>query len=1084
MASDKGRGSRRGEATTSTAAHEGSGDEHQRQRLFHGRTTGPARRSTKGQWTAEEDSILCRAVQRFKGKNWKKIAECFPDRTDVQCLHRWQKVLNPELVKGPWSKEEDDIIIQMVNKYGPKKWSTIAQALPGRIGKQCRERWHNHLNPAINKEAWTQEEEIALIHAHQIYGNKWAELTKFLPGRTDNAIKNHWNSSVKKKLDSYLASGLLEQFHGLSHIGNPSHDTYLSAVTQQTSEDNGFKDRQEVEDLSECCSQASSALVACSQSDCELVSTTLGCDDLQPRHDANKKEEQDSCFSMYAKEYCSFIEGIARTLPEIQHQGSASDIDLDQNIKMEVEVSQGVDVEIASDELPDNSLPEETRNSPELAETLECHTLCDENQKIRSTLLSSPMNMPASVGESVSGYEKHKILPLTEADIESDNNSKTDMWQDISLRGLMDAPEIPNVDRLLGLNCQSDIYSPDAYKNFASYSYPLYPVSSSSILDISYCQSLMTVVPPSLVCPNDMKLLCNSNNIEGSSISIGPQDSEVITCSYDGFAYSTRPVTSPADGARSKISVPPDQVQESEVAKQTYMEMMDCGSPTNAGKVTPSKENQTMVTKEQLDVGALFYEPPRFPSLDIPFVSCDLASSGDLQQAYSPLGIRQLMMSSTNCSTSYGLWDSPSPDESPDALLKSAAKSFLCTPSIMKKRQRELLSPLHDRTDKKSWMDMDRGLSGISSISRVEICHMDTMKDKTIVSGSPCSTGRPVPSSGDHTKKIEYSAVQKDNLGHAAGSVKELTNISEKQSHGSQKTITEQYSTALISATKVDATAAEMAPVRILSERNINDRLFSAERDGCAANEQSNGGAKSLKDQTFGSLKSMPEESLMASKPESLSNHTASLSPNVGKCEEQSSLPGTSEKCARSIHTEVITEKCGSSVDVYLENMNIFAETPGVKRGIESPSAWKSPWFMNSLLSGNRIDTDLTYQDVGYFMSPGERTYDAIGLMRQFSEQTAAVVAEAHEVLASGSPRPGVTPNERNSDKENFAKENFQSGVVEAHHMPPKLMAEARVLDFSGCATPARRTEVKKVSNVGASVSFSSPTSYLMKNCR
>lgn len=70
-----------------------------------------------------------------------------------------------------------------MEKYGPKKWSTIAQHLPGRIGKQCRERWHNHLNPAINKEAWTQEEELALIRAHQIYGNRWAELTKFLPGR-------------------------------------------------------------------------------------------------------------------------------------------------------------------------------------------------------------------------------------------------------------------------------------------------------------------------------------------------------------------------------------------------------------------------------------------------------------------------------------------------------------------------------------------------------------------------------------------------------------------------------------------------------------------------------------------------------------------------------------------------------------------------------------------------------------------------------------------------------------------------------------------------------------------------------------
>ncbi|KAK7320781.1 hypothetical protein VNO77_30574 [Canavalia gladiata] len=122
------------------APSHGHVDGVQKVRPLHGRTTGPTRRSTKGQWTPEEDDILRKAVQRFKGKNWKKIAECFKDRTDVQCLHRWQKVLNPELVKGPWSKEEDEVIIELVNKYGPKKWSSIAQHLPGRIGKQCRER--------------------------------------------------------------------------------------------------------------------------------------------------------------------------------------------------------------------------------------------------------------------------------------------------------------------------------------------------------------------------------------------------------------------------------------------------------------------------------------------------------------------------------------------------------------------------------------------------------------------------------------------------------------------------------------------------------------------------------------------------------------------------------------------------------------------------------------------------------------------------------------------------------------------------------------------------------------------------------
>ena len=110
---------------------------------------------TGGRWTFEEDEKLRQGVACIGAKNWKRISVEYLSykRTDVQCLHRWQKALRPGLVKGRWTSDEDNTIVSCI-AAGITKWSEIAEKIPGRIGKQCRERWFNQLDPSIKKGGW------------------------------------------------------------------------------------------------------------------------------------------------------------------------------------------------------------------------------------------------------------------------------------------------------------------------------------------------------------------------------------------------------------------------------------------------------------------------------------------------------------------------------------------------------------------------------------------------------------------------------------------------------------------------------------------------------------------------------------------------------------------------------------------------------------------------------------------------------------------------------------------------------------------------------------------------------------------
>ncbi|GAB2295853.1 Myb- protein [Dionaea muscipula] len=152
--------------------------------------------------------------------------------------------------KGPWTPEEDIILVSYVQQHGPGNWRSVPTNTGLlRCSKSCRLRWTNYLRPGIKRGNFTPLEEGMIIHLQALFGNKWAAIASYIPQRTDNDIKNYWNTHLKKKLTKFQSVTQLQSHmpssnstcssnaivdHGGNNIQEPAANSQYSSSTTTT----------------------------------------------------------------------------------------------------------------------------------------------------------------------------------------------------------------------------------------------------------------------------------------------------------------------------------------------------------------------------------------------------------------------------------------------------------------------------------------------------------------------------------------------------------------------------------------------------------------------------------------------------------------------------------------------------------------------------------------------------------------------------------------------------------------------------------------------------------------------------------
>ncbi|XP_050378629.1 uncharacterized protein LOC126795944 [Argentina anserina] len=156
-----------------------------------------------GPWTTDEDKMILYLVQKNGVNDWSNISEAMgTNRTPFQCLARYQRSLNASILKREWTKDEDAKLSSAVEAFGESDWQYVASALNGRTGPQCSNRWKKSLHPTRTRVGkWTTEEDKRLIVAQMLFGSKnWNKTAQFVPGRTQSQCRDRYVNSLEPSL--------------------------------------------------------------------------------------------------------------------------------------------------------------------------------------------------------------------------------------------------------------------------------------------------------------------------------------------------------------------------------------------------------------------------------------------------------------------------------------------------------------------------------------------------------------------------------------------------------------------------------------------------------------------------------------------------------------------------------------------------------------------------------------------------------------------------------------------------------------------------------------------------------------------